>query len=142
MPSSQEKAYAHYGIDPEGYSDTFRYGDHSWCSVCANHYAANPLPRCDLEAARAEDIEAEGFDVRFCPHCRQAYPWLISKAGLCPACRKRDDLKSAEIQRQLDERRKNSPFRNTGAAVYIPDGVGCVEKVPRWMVDWDGNPNG
>lgn len=129
-----EAAYAHYGIDPKAYDNFYRVGDASWCRVCGCHYAANSVPRCDLELARAGDIEAEGFDVKFCPHCRSAYPSVISRRGLCPSCRRAQDLINAQVRREIEYRKRG------GAGAYISDGLGCVEKVPAWMVDWDGGP--
>lgn len=130
-------AFEHYGIDPDEYGETVDYGGLDWCPVCSVHAATDPLPRCDLELARAADMEAEGFDVKFCPHCAQGYPAITAKGGLCPACRRKDIQKKAELSRQREGRR---PSRVGGAYVYVEDGLGCVEKLPQWMVDWDGNP--
>jgi len=123
------EAYKHYGIDPASYDDAYQHGN-TFCPVCLVHYTTMPLPRCDLELARAKDMEAEGFDVNFCPHCHQGYPAITAKGGLCPRCRQKD-------QRKKEALRRGRPSRYDPLNAYVADGVGCVEKVPKWMVDWD-----
>ena len=127
------EAYDHYGIDPESYGEVYSHGL-DWCPVCSVHYTTNPLPRCDLELARAADMEAEGFPAKFCPHCHSGYPAITDQNGLCPACRRKDNRKKEALS-------KRRARHNSGSGGYVPDGLGCVEKVPSWMVDWDGNPD-
>jgi RNA polymerase subunit RPABC4/transcription elongation factor Spt4 len=129
------KAYEHYGIDPSTYDEAYQHGD-TFCPVCGVHYTTMPLPRCDLELARAKDMEAEGFPARFCHHCHMAYPKATDRGAICPRC----DRKQARIS---DEQQRRAKPRSWDALnAYVADGVGCVEKVPKWMVDFDGSPEG
>ena len=76
------------------------------------------------EIKRAEAMEELGLDVRFCEHCKCAMPKRRHQfhPSVCLAC-----------QREQWARRRKT--RGT----YIDDGNGCVEKVPSWMVDWNGD---
>ena len=134
------RAFKHYGIDPEarkykGYSAP-RGG---WCGACAKHSASNPFQLCDLEIARAADIEQQGFEARHCAWCRMAFPKMFDRGALCPVC----DGKNQERDRRVSEelkRIKSKPKSQDGLYVRVPDGLGCSEKLPSWAVEWDGDP--
>lgn len=133
LPAPLDRAYEHYGIDP---SHRKYWGGAAqvdpWCKTCCLHSTSNPTPECDLERARAADLRAEGFEVHHCAHCHQAYPLMFSKGRLCPVCRRRQDERDAQVTHR----------NRRGDGVYVSDHNGCVEKIPAWMVDWDGNRNG
>jgi hypothetical protein len=122
-------ALEHYGIDPEDPKYEVAGSHSDFCPACRAHFDTTPVATCDLELARAADIEAEGFPARFCFHCHMAYPAAIDRGAICPACRRKDDRRDALSKRRV---RRYDPLN-----AYVADGVGCVEKVPKWMVDWD-----
>lgn len=129
-------AFAHYGIDPEDR----RYGggraqSGGWCTHCALHSTSNPRPSCDLEQARAAEMEELGFEARGCAHCLQAFPVILDRGRLCPGCYRAQEARDEAVRQQIS----GKPRLQSGR---IPDGAGCTERVPNWMVDWDGNPNG
>jgi hypothetical protein len=128
VPDHLAKAYEHYGIDPSTYSDKYVHGS-KMCWICGMHYTSMPIPRCDLERARADEMRQLGFEAGFCLRCSHAYPRQVGYAGCCPSC-----------NYKLDRGPHAPSAVSAGAEAYVPDGAGCVEKLPRWMVDWDGNP--
>ena len=132
------QAFEHYGIDwtARKYQGG-RAATGGWCKFCYRHSVANPYPSCDLEQARAAEMEELGFPARICFHCRKAHPVMFSEAALCPACKQAQDLRDAKVDRR--SRRRSSVH---GWSMRVPDGAGCSEHIPTWMVDWDGNPNG
>jgi hypothetical protein len=131
---------AYYGIDPTDWKyQRVRAQTAGWCSFCAQHSVDNPRPLCDLEKARAAEMEELGFPARSCAHCRKAHPEMLSKAMLCPACQIAQAKKDAEALRRVKGCATTS--RLDGASVRVDDGLGCTERLPRWTVDWDGNPN-
>lgn len=136
----QLAAMAHYGIDP---TDRKYFGGRAqtgeWCGFCANHSTSNPRPLCDLEQARAAEMEELGFPGRICFHCRKAHPVILSHAALCPACQRAQDNRDQEASRRINRRRRPSSSAD-GWSVRVDDGAGCTERIPRWMVDWDGRP--
>lgn len=135
-------AMAYYGIDA---NDLKYSGGRSqtgqWCGFCARHSASNPTPLCDLEQARAAEMEELGFPARICFHCREAHPVMFSHAALCPACKRAQDERDQKVSRQIARRRRRRSSAD-GWTVRVDDGLGCTERLPRWMIDWDGNPEG
>jgi hypothetical protein len=109
-------AFDHYGIDPADPKYEVAGSHSDYCRACRAHYDTTPVATCDLELARAADIEAEGFPARFCFHCHKAYPAAIDKGAICPAC----------FRKKKQPPRRPRRRRKTG---YIEDGFGCVEKV-------------
>lgn len=79
------------------------------------------------EIERAAALEELGLDPRFCQRCKCAMPKRRHQfyPSICLAC-----------DRKAWERKKH--WRRT-RGTYVDDGNGCVEKVPSWMVDWDGD---
>ena len=132
---------AYFGIDPTDRKyQGVRAQTGGWCDFCALHSVSNPRPRCDLEQARAKELEAIGYEVAVCFRCKCAYPKKFAHAALCPPCHQRQ----VEGDRIVLERTKKDRTSNShgSSSVRVPDGLGCTERVPRWTVDWDGNPNG
>lgn len=88
--------YAFYGIPAQ---DDSRYASRSavtyysgWCHVCRNHLASDPVRRCDLEIARAAEMD----DPRWCLRCGLAFDRLScsptfsaqGKRDLCGRCQR------------------------------------------------------
>lgn len=139
-PEKTLRAFDHYGIDP----NERKYNEHSaprggWCSACSKHSASNPFQLCDLEIARAADMAEHGIEARHCFWCRTAYPTMFDRAALCPRCQKKSDEQQRRVSEQI-RRNKNRFNRSDGTTVRVPDGLGCTERLPRWMVEWDGDP--
>lgn len=132
MLEARQKAYEHYGIDPDAYMGEYRHGD-EFCPVCRAHYTTTKQAHCDLELARAKDMDELGYPARFCFHCHKAYPSIIDRGAICPACDRRQARLSTQVERDR---------ASWGTGEYVPDGLGCVEKLPRWSVHWNGNPDG
>jgi len=78
------------------------------------------------ERQRAEWMEELGLTVRFCNVCKCAFPrpFRFTRA-ICSAC-----------DREQMKRRAGWRWR---PGAYVDDGHGCVEQIPAWMVDWDGD---
>ena len=96
------------------------------CPVCDVHDARDRRFPCDVMLARAADIEAAGYPATFCRSCSYAMPvreGQRSWQSKCWSC----EQATAEWRR----------VRN--GAVRVPDGLGCSERLPSWMVDWDGD---
>ena len=133
-------AMAHYGLD---YDDPIYGRDRlgnpykGWCTVCVRHYDDRRTRFCDLEKARREEMQDLGFTCTTCFHCHHVYPRVIDRGGICPGCKVKQDRRDAAAQRRYPK-----SFARASFEVRVPDGAGCSEKLPRWMVDWDGNPNG
>ena len=94
------------------------------CPVCRIHDVRERRFPCDVMLARAKDMEAAGYPATFCRSCSYAMPvrggqepWWVAKCWHCENVRRR-------------------PKSSNG---WIDDGLGCVEKVPSWMVDWNGD---
>jgi hypothetical protein len=134
------EVFQHYGLDPD---DRKYLGGRSqvngWCKFCNRHSVDNPSITCDLEQARAADMAQEGFEASCCFHCRNAYPRMFNRAGICPRCQRLQDERDAEIRAKLRPRQVSSI---ASSGVRVADGLGCTEKLPGWMLDWDGDPNG
>ena len=79
------------------------------------------------EIKRAAALEELGLTARFCQRCKCAMPKRRHQfyPSICLAC----DRKAWEIKKH---------WRRT-RGTYVDDGHGCVEKVPSWMVGWDGD---
>lgn len=129
-------AMAHYGLD---WDDPI-YAEHmigtaasGWCTLCHRHYDDRHTRRCDLEKARKAELEDMGYRCRTCFHCSQVFPRFLDQGGICPACKTRQDRRDAAVRSRRYGR---------GPDVRVPDGLGCTERLPAWMIDWDGNPNG
>ena len=137
-PDRTLAAFQHYGIDPADpkYRGT-RAQAGGWCAACSKHSVSNPFELCDLEIERAKDIEANGFAARHCFHCRTAYPTVLDRGSICPICQRKQDAQDERVRREMAEQ-KRFVFRSSG--VRIDDGFGCTERVPEWMVEWDGDP--
>ena len=88
---------------------------------------ADRLSASPEETARADAMEELGLDVYFCEYCRCAMPKRRHQfhPAVCYACERK-----RWAQRKHWRRRRGT---------YVDDGHGCVEKVPAWMVDWDGD---
>lgn len=99
------------------------------CPVCRIHDARDRRYPCDVMLARARDMEEAGYPATFCRSCSYAMPVRTGQESAwmakCWSCERAE----AEYRRQ----------RRTGTGTYVPDGLGCVEKVPSWMADFDGN---
>ena len=134
------RAFKHYGIDP----DERKYKGYSapsggWCGACSKHSNSNPFQLCDLELARAADMAEHGFEARHCFWCRSAYPVMFDRAALCPICQRKDDEQTRKVAEELKQKRA-VPSSQDGAFVRVDDGLGCTERLPRWSVEWDGDP--
>lgn len=120
-----------YGIDPADpvYRERVPYEQgRKSCPVCQLHDARRRSFPCDVELARAADIEASGYPATFCQSCARAMPKRNDQfefAAKCWVC-------------EASTRQARPRSRNGGA--YVDDGNGCVERVPSWMVEWSGNP--
>lgn len=137
---SAQRAFKHYGLDPTHRRYTGeRVQGGGWCDFCVQHTKNTPRILCDLEQARAAEMAELGFECSCCAHCKEAYPKMFNRAAICPACQRAQDERDAEVRAGLK-------FRRTGgvakSGVRVPDGLGCTEKLPAWMLDWDGDPNG
>ena len=131
-------AMAHYGLDYDDLAyHTARPGNpySGWCSLCHMHYEGSRNRHCDIEKARREEMQEMGYACTTCFHCRHVYPRAIDRGGICPACKVNQDRKDAAVRLRYPRR-----FGGISSGVRVPDGAGCSEKVPRWMIDWDGNP--
>jgi hypothetical protein len=137
-PPQTIRAFEHYGIDyrDRKYAGT-RAQSGGWCPACAKHSISNPFQLCDLELARAEDIREHGFEARHCAHCRSAYPTMLDKGSICPSCRRRQDRRDQKVRAEIAQRKRG--FKHS-SSVRVPDGLGCTERIPAWMADWDGDP--
>jgi predicted nucleic-acid-binding Zn-ribbon protein len=94
------------------------------CPSCGLHAAQDRNYPCDVQLARAADIEAEGYPATFCRRCSGAMPTRNDQViPLCWFCTNPPQAHRSRIR---------------NGAVYVDDGVGCVEKVPSWMAEWDG----
>ena len=131
-------AMAHYGLDwDDPIYDANRTGNPhmGWCTVCHRHYEDRHTRFCDLEKARRDEMQQLGYLARTCFHCNHVYPAVIDRGGICPACKVKQDRRDAAVRRKFPK-----SFTWSSDGVRVPDGAGCSEKVPRWMIDWDGNP--
>ncbi len=101
------KACAEYGIDPSdpvyNTDDHYDRGGESRCRVCIGHVKDHRRARCDLELARASEMD----DPRICVHCRRAYDYRSCEPdcdtgwfGTCGECQARH----AEEEQRRQER--------------------------------------
>ena len=118
-------ALAHYGIDPSDPDyGIYRADGSQLCRVCKTHGETTKQLACDLETARAEEMERLGFEAAFCSGCRQAFPALLSEKTIrpkCPSCTRVARL----------------PLSG-----YVSDGLGCVEKQAPIEREFDHRPVG
>lgn len=99
------------------------------CPVCRIHDVRDRRYPCDVMLARARDMETAGYPATFCRSCSYAMPVRAEQEYSWQA-------KCWHCERvEMQHRRRNA--RNGG--VYIDDGLGCVERIPSWMADFDGN---
>ena len=118
------RAGKHYGFDPEDavYRERSREGE--LCHDCATHRTGERYFPCDVQQARVADMEEAGYPATTCRTCRQAMPLRDGQVvAKCWSC----EQPTAERRRVRD------------SAVRVDDGHGCTERLPSWMVDWDGN---
>ena len=98
-----------YGLDPSDPDyGIYRRDGSDLCRVCRSHGETTKRLPCDLEMARANEMEGLGFAAAFCRGCRQAFPEMLADDEAnpnCPACRPVNSMRG-----------------------YVSDGHGCVEK--------------
>lgn len=94
------------------------------CPACQIHPATERNLPCDVAKARASDMEAEGIPATFCNSCSREMPVRSGQSEYFPKCWRCERFQ-AKRRRVVD------------GAVRIPDGAGCVERVPAWMTDAD-----
>ena len=92
------------------------------CPVCRIHDERERRFPCDVMLARAADMEAAGYPATFCHSCRYAMPVRNDQEWWQPKCWHCE---------QVEPRRPRNG--------YVDDGNGCVEKLPSWMVGWNGD---
>ena len=120
----------HYGFDPDDpvYRERIpREHDRTPCPSCRRHDVRERCLPCDVAMARAQDMEEAGYPATFCRSCYREMPVRSGQLEFLPKC----------FRCEAAHGRRRPQITNGGA--YVADGLGCVEKVPSWMVDWDGN---
>jgi hypothetical protein len=118
------KAANHYGFtrhDPVYKKRTPYQKGRTNCPCCGLHDAGDRTYPCDVQLARAADIEAEGYPATFCRRCSSAMP--TREGQIVPICWHCQDPPKAHQPR----------VRNGGA--YVDDGLGCVEKLPGHVIE-------
>ena len=98
------------------------------CSVCRVHDARERRFPCDVMLARAADMEALGYPATFCRSCSYAMPVREGQRSWQTKCW------HCEAQEHRTRHRGVS-----AGSVRVDDGHGCTERLPSWMVDWDGD---
>ena len=112
------KLYGLHPSDPD--YGIYRRDDSPDCPVCRTHGQSTKKLSCDLELARANDLEQLGFEATFCHTCRQAFPAMLSSSlarPQCPACE-----------------------RVFGFSRRQDDGFGCVDRIHPSERAWDRRP--
>lgn len=94
------------------------------CPACHSHDHRDRRFPCDVAKARAADMEAEGIPATFCYSCSREMPVRSGQHRAVPKC--------FRCERHQAERRR--PVIQ-GGTVRVPDGAGCSERLPVWMVD-------
>jgi hypothetical protein len=118
------RAGQEFGLDPDDpvYRVRNRSGDP--CRVCGVHRGDDRYFPCDVFHARARAIETAGYPATFCGRCSDAMPvregQVVARCWFCE-----------------DPPPRYRPKVTNGGA-YVDDGVGDVEKLPAWSVDWSG----
>lgn len=125
------KAGKFYGFDPA--DPVYRQRaprESGWrlCRTCRCHNERDRSFPCDVMKARARDMEADGYPATTCRSCGYTMPVRLGQSPYDPRC--------FYCERMAEKHRRP---RGRDGGVYVPDGLGCVEKIPGWMVDWDGN---
>lgn len=98
------------------------------CPVCRIHDERERRFPCDVMLARAADMEAAGYPATFCRSCCYAMP-----------VRKDQEWWQAECWHCERQERQVRSRGVRGGSVRVDDGFGCSERLPSWMVDWDGD---
>lgn len=96
------------------------------CPVCGIHDDRERRLPCDVMLARAADMEAAGYPATFCGSCSRAMPVRGGQSKWGAKCWSCESLK------------RDRPEVRDGA-VRVSDGLGCTERLPSWMIDYDGN---
>ena len=95
------------------------------CKACGIHPATERNYPCDVAIARAADMEAAGVPATFCLTCSREMPVRSAQSKYLPKCWRCE--RSEATRRRVGSRRDGS--------VRIPDGAGCTERLPEWMLD-------
>jgi hypothetical protein len=95
------------------------------CPACGIHPATERNFPCDVAMARASDMEAAGISATFCRKCSREMPVRLGQSEWLPTC----------FRCEKHEANRRSPRTHSDGGVRIPDGYGCSEKVPAWMLD-------
>ena len=94
------------------------------CRSCGIHPATERNLPCDVAKARAADIEAAGYPATFCRKCSREMPVRSGQSKWLPTCFRCERHHAARYRSRVVD-----------GAVRIPDGAGCSERVPAWMLD-------
>lgn len=97
------------------------------CPACDVHPATERNFPCDVAMARAADMEAIGIPTTFCCSCAREMPVRSEQSKYLPKC-----FRCEKHEAKRRERRVYSD-----GSGRIPDGAGCSERVPGWMLDPD-----
>lgn len=121
------RAADHYGFDRNDPIYKHRHRDRRKgrkpCPSCGLHAATERNYPCDVQLARAADIESEGYPATFCSRCSIAMPVRTGQiVARCWYCENAPKSRRPQI-------------RNGGA--YVDDGLGCVEKLPSHVLSWE-----
>ena len=117
------RAGEHYGLDPDDAVYKERSRDGQLCSTCWTHRTGERYFPCDVQRAQVRDMEAAGYPATTCRTCHRAMPKRDQVVAKCWSC------ENVEPERR----------RVRDGAVRVDDGLGCTERLPSWMVNWDGD---
>jgi hypothetical protein len=94
------------------------------CLVCRDHFVDDRRFPCDVEMARARDMESVGYPATFCRGCSRAMPVRSDQSDWLPKCWR--------CERAMAKSRR---VRRLGSTVRVSDGLGCSERLPAWTLD-------
>ena len=98
------------------------------CPVCRIHDVRERRFPCDVMLARAADMEAAGYPATFCRSCSYSMPVREGQQPWGSTCWHCEGQEAKPRKRGVRD-----------GSVRVDDGLGCTERLPSWMVDWDGD---
>lgn len=126
------KSAEFFGLDPQDpvYRERApRQSGWRLCRTCGCHHESDRWFPCDVMKARIKAMEDDGYPATLCSFCHYAMPVRAEQSRYQPKC----------WWCEAQEKKRRRPKRSRKGGVYVEDGLGCVEMVPSWSVNWDGN---